>query len=139
MKIAKHFRVFLENHCYLQLPLLGRFEIVTVESRYSENGQHKKWLSFLPDNQQQPDPELINYLSQYLKVEPSITVSDLLDFVNHTRELLILGFETEIPGIGFLHLEKDNKIKFSGKSMYKDLTERIIKKKSSFLSSNFWL
>jgi hypothetical protein len=28
MKIAQHFRAFLERHNYLQLPQIGKFEVV---------------------------------------------------------------------------------------------------------------
>jgi hypothetical protein len=61
-----------------------------------------------------------------MKIESNLTASDLICFINSTKEMLILGFEVEIPGIGYLHFEPGNILRFSGKNIYKkNYTERL--------------
>jgi hypothetical protein len=137
MKIAQQFRAFLEKSHYLQLPQIGRFEIVNEDSDF-EKGILKKRLHFRPDNNKMADASLVSFISNYLGVEYSIAQSDLLDFVHTTRELLIQGFEAEIPGIGFLHFEQGNQLTFTGKSKYK-VAAYNLKRKLAHRSASFWL
>jgi hypothetical protein len=137
MKIAQHFRAFLERNQYLQLPQLGRFEVVNEHSDF-EKGILKKRLSFLPDSNKTADDQLVNFISSHLGVESSIALSDLNDFVALTKELLIQGFEAEIPGIGFLHFEQGNQLIFTWKSKYK-IPVYNLKRKLASRSASFWL
>ena len=61
MKIAQHFRAFLERHNYLQLPQIGKFEVVG-ENPAAENGHSSKWINFLADHNQTTDSELVDFI-----------------------------------------------------------------------------
>lgn len=138
MKIAQHFRAFLERHHYLQLPQIGRFDVVGENPVGSENGHPRKWINFSADNNEATDSTLVAFISGNMKVETSITASDLSSFISSLKELLIQGFEVEIPGIGYLHFEPGNKLKFSGKNIYKKTTQKSWKKVPASMSSSFW-
>jgi nucleoid DNA-binding protein len=138
MKIAQHFRAFLEKHNYLQLPHIGRFEVVG-ENPIAVNDQSSKWINFSEDKNQQPDEALVNFISSNMRVENNITQSDLNCFIGNIKELLIQGFEVEIPGIGYLHFESGNILKFSGKNIYKKPVQKNWKKMPTAISSSFWL
>ena len=137
MKIAKHFRAFLERHHYLQLPQIGRFEVVGESP--VENGYSRKWISFSADHNQATDEELVSFISSNMKVESSITASDLSCFIGSLKEMLIQGFEVEIPGIGYLHFEPNNILKFSGKNLYKEPAQKSWKRIPAGMSASFWL
>ena len=139
MKIAQHFRAFLEGHQYLQLPQIGRFEVVGDNPAATENGHSNKWINFLADHNQTTDLELVNFISKNMKVESSITASDLSCFISSIKEMLILGFEVEIPGIGYLHFEPNNILKFSGKNIYKKTIQKGWKRIPAGMSASFWL
>ena len=139
MKIAQHFGAFLETHHYLQLPLIGRFELVGENPAAAENGDPRKWINFTADKNQAPDSELIHFISKNMRVESSITESDLSSFISSLKEMLIQGFEVEIPGIVFLHFECSNILKFSGKNIYKKTTQKSWKRIPAAMSSSFWL
>jgi len=139
MKIAQHFRAFLERHHYLQLPQIGRFEVVGENPVASENGSAKKWINFSADKDQATDSNLVTFISDNMKIESCITASDLGSFIGSIKELLIQGFEVEIPGIGYLHFESGNILKFSGKNIYKKTTQKSWKKIPAAMSSSFWL
>jgi hypothetical protein len=138
MKIAQHFRAFLERHNYLQLPQIGKFEVVG-ENPVAENGHSSKWINFLADHNQTTDSELVDFISKSMKVESNITASDLSCFISNIKEMLILGFEVEIPGIGYLHFEPGNILKFSGKNIYKKTTQKSWKRIPAAMSPSFWL
>jgi len=139
MKIAQHFRAFLEEHHYLQLPQIGRFEVVGDNPVAIENGHSNKWINFSADQNQTTDLELVDFISKSMKVESNITASDLSCFVSSIKEMLILGFEVEIPGIGYLHFEPNNILKFSGKNIYKKTIQKGWKKIPARMSASFWL
>ena len=139
MKIAQHFRAFLERRHYLQLPQIGRFEVVGENPGTADNGSSQKWINFSPDRNQTPDPDLVQFISNNMKVESWITESDLNSFINSLRELLIQGFEVEVPGIGYLHFEPGNILKFSGKNIYKKTMPKRWKRIHAPMSSSFWL
>jgi len=139
MKIAQHFRAFLERHHYLQLPQIGRFEVVGENPVTEENGFPQKWINFSADKNQTHDSELVQFISKNMRVESSITESDLSSFISSLKELLIQGFEVEIPGIGYLHFEPGNILKFSGKNIYKKTTQKSWKRIPAAMSSSFWL
>jgi nucleoid DNA-binding protein len=138
MKIAQHFRAFLERHHYLQLPQIGRFEVVGENPVGSENGHSQKWINFSEDKNQATDSDLVAFISNNMKVESCITASDLSSFIGSIKELLIQGFEVEIPGIGYLHFEQGNILKFSGKNIYKKTTQKSWKRIPASMSSSFW-
>jgi len=139
MKIAQHFRAFLEGHHYLQLPQIGRFEVVDQNPVASEKASATIWVRFSADKNQATDPDLVAFISNNMKIESCITASDLTSFIGSIKELLILGFEVEIPGIGYLHFEQGNILKFSGKNIYKKTTQKSWKKIPAAMSSSFWL
>lgn len=139
MKIAKLFRSFLESKHYLNLPAIGKFEVISAEINPVTGEIEKNLVRFIENKNINDAPELIEYISQQNKVDPCIAISDLQCFCSSTNELLIQGFEAEIPSIGFLHIESGNKLKFSGKSIYKAESKEIKRKKAAFLSSSFWL
>ena len=139
MKIAQQFRAFLERFHYLQLPQIGRFEVVGENPVIDESGYLQKWINFAADKNQNADPELIQFISKNMKVESCITESDLNSFISSLKEMLIQGFEVEIPGIGYLHFEPGNILKFSGKNIYKKTTPKRWKRIPAAMSSSFWL
>jgi len=139
MKIAQHFRAFLERHNYLQLPQIGKFEVVGENPAAAENGYSRKWINFLADQNQTTDPQLVAFISKNMKVESNITASDLICFISTTKEMLILGFEVEIPGIGYLHFEPGNVLRFSGKNIYKKTIQKGWKRIPAGISTSFWL
>jgi len=139
MKIAQHFRAFLERHNYLYLPQIGKFEVVGENPAATENGYSRKWINFLADQNQATDPELVAFISKTMKVESNITASDLCCFISTIKEMLILGFEVEIPGIGYLHFEPGNVLKFSGKNIYKKTIQKGWKRIPTGMSTSFWL
>src|SRR6185436_1226885 len=139
MKIAQHFRAFLERYHYLQLPQIGRFEVVGENPVASENGAPAKWIAFSADKNQSQDAELVEFLSKNMRVESCITSSDLSCFISSIKEMLIQGFEVEIPGIGYLHFEPNNILKFSGKNLYKKTIEKSLRRTPAAMSPSFWL
>ena len=139
MKIAQHFRAFLEKYDYLQLPQIGRFEVVGDNPAAPETEQATIWVIFSADKNQATDPELIAFISNNMRIDTSIAESDLSSFISSVKELLIQGFEVEIPRIGYLHFEHDNVLKFSGKNIYKKTTQKSWKRIPSGMSSSFWL
>lgn len=139
MKIAQHFRAFLEGHHYLHLPQIGRFEVVGERPDASENASSTIWVRFSADKNQATDPDLVAFISNKMKIESCITASDLGSFIGSLKELLIQGFEVEIPRIGYLHFEPGNILKFSGKNIYKKTTQKSWKKIPAAMSSSFWL
>ena len=139
MKIAQHFRAFLERHNYLHLPQIGKFEVVGENPAATENGHSGKWINFLADQNQTTDSELVDFISKSMKVESNITASDLSCFISSLKEMLILGFEVEIPGIGYLHFEQGNVLRFSGKNIYKKPIQKGWKRIPAGMSSSFWL
>ena len=68
MKIAQHFRAFLERHDYLQLSQIGRFEVVAKTLRRRKR-LFGKWINFSADKNQATDPELVAFISNSMKVE----------------------------------------------------------------------
>ena len=139
MKIAQHFRAFLERHHYLQLPQIGRFEVVGESPVIDDSGYSQKWINFSADKDQTPDAELVQFISKNMRVESCITESDLSSFISSLKELLIQGFEVEIPGIGYLHFEPGNILIFSGKNIYKKTTQKSWKRIPAAMSQSFWL
>ena len=139
MKIAQHFRAFLERHHYLQLPQIGRFEVVGENPVIDDSGYAQKWINFSVDKDPTPDAELVQFISGSMRVESCITESDLSSFISSLKELLIQGFEVEIPGIGYLHFEPNNNLIFSGKNIYKKTTPKSWKRIPAAMSSSFWL
>ena len=138
MKIAQHFRAFLEVNNYLHLPQIGKFEVIGENPAPGEHG-HSKWINFTADQNQTTDLQLVDFISKNMKVESNITASDLICFISSIKEMLILGFEVEIPGIGYLHFEPGNILKFSGKNIYKKTVQKSWKRIPAGMSASFWL
>ena len=139
MKITRLFRPFLDSQRYLILPSIGKLEMIAGHSDYQNNETGKNILHFKEDKNIQPDPEFLTFLSRHLKVDPNILMADLQCFSDSTNELLIQGFEAEIPAIGFLHRNQKHQIQFSVKSIYSSATKINLKKHAAFLSASFWL
>lgn len=138
MKIAQHFRAFLEINNYLQLPQIGKFEVLGENPADVSHGQLKKWVHFSPESSLEKDPSLIDFIARRMKVEICIAESDLRCFIVTIKEMLIQGFEVEIPGIGYLHYEPGNKLKYSGKNIYKNPKQKSLKRRTVAMSANFW-
>lgn len=138
MKIAQHFRAFLERNHYLQLPQIGRFEVVGENPVIDDSGYSQKWINFSADKDETPDADLVQFISKNMRIESSITESDLNSFISSIKELLIQGFEVEIPGIGYLHFEPGNNLIFSGKNIYKKTAPKRWKRIPAAMSSSFW-
>ena len=138
MKIAQHFRAFLERNHYLQLPQIGRFEVVGENPVIDDSGYSQKWINFSADKDETPDAELVQFISKNMRIESSITESDISSFVSSIKELLIQGFEVEIPGIGYLHFEPGNNLIFSGKNIYKKTAPKRWKRIPAAMSPSFW-
>ena len=139
MKIAQQFRAFLEMHNYLVLPNIGRFEALTDEANPLNGEIEKRLVKFTPDIQVVADNELTAFICQKMKIDDCIALSDLKSFCNSLKELFLQGFEAEIPGIGFLHLDSKNQLKFSGKSIYNTTETKSKKRPAALFSSTFWL
>lgn len=139
MKIVPQFRTFLDSFHYLHLPSIGKLESVSTLINPLTGEIDKRSVQFVSDPCIKPDTELINFISQNLKIDTYIAESDLNCFCNSLKELLIQGFEAEIPGIGFLHYESNQQLKFSGKSIYNAATQKIKRKSAAVLGSSFWL
>ena len=138
MKVAQHFSAFLERYHYLRLPQIGRFEVVGENPIATEEGIPKKWIAFSEDKHEAQDSELVNFISKTMRVENCIAESDLKCFVSSIKEMLIQGFEVEIPGVGYLHFEPNNILKFSGKNIYKKTIQKRWKRTRVAMSSSFW-
>lgn len=105
----------------------------------SENGASGNWITFLADKNPSVDLELVEFISKTMRVESCVTISDLDSFISSLKEMLILGFEVEIPGIGYLHFEPNNSLTFSGKNLYKKTIQKSWKRAPASLSPSFWL
>ncbi len=139
MKIAQQFRAFLESHHYLVLPQIGRFESISADIN-PLTGEIDKWLvRFLGDAQTKSDNELTGFICRNLNINTCIAESDLNCFCNSLKELFIQGLEAEVPGIGYLHLDSKNQLKFSGRSIYNPVINKIRKRPAALFSSAFWL
>lgn len=139
MKIAPQFRAFLDSFHYLNLPKIGRFESISTEATPLTDEIEKRFVRFISDPELKPDAELTRFISKTMKIDASVADSDLYCFCTSVKELLIQGFEAEIPGIGFLHSDSKNQLIFSGKSIYKAVEQKTKRKTAVFLHSSFWL
>ncbi len=139
MKITHLFRSFLETKHYLVLPSLGKVDKVSVEINPLTGDFEKNIIRFTEDQNLTSDPDFISYASNKLNIDFSLVESDLKCFCNSINELLIQGFEAEIPAVGFLHKYQGKHLMFSGQSIYKSASKEIKRKPSVFLSSSFWL
>ena len=139
MKIAQQFRAFLELHNYLVLPNIGRLEALTAEIDSLTGENERKLIRFTADVQNTPDKVLTEFISRNLKIDTCIAVSDLNSFCSSLKELFLQGLEAEIPGIGYLHLDSKNQLKFSGKSIYNTVENKPKKRPAALFSSTFWL
>jgi len=139
MKIAQQFRVFLESHHYLVLPKVGRFEAITADANLQAGKIDKLLIRFLSDPLAQADNQLTGFISKNMKIETCVAESDLNSFCTSIKELFIQGFEAEIPGIGFLHLDSKNQLKFSVNSIYNPILNKDRKRPAALFSSSFWL
>ena len=139
MKIAKEFRAFFEMHKHLYLPKIGRFEISSNEPDISGSNNFSGFITFTAEKKQLTDPELISFFSDHLRVETCIAESDLNCFCSGVMELLLQGFEAEIPGIGFLHYEQTNQLKFSDKSIYQSAKTQKRKPVPTDFVASFWI
>jgi hypothetical protein len=138
MKITHQFRAFLESFHYLILPQIGKIETVSTEVNSLTGEIEKRTLRFITDNNINSDIEFINFISNNLHLNSNIIISDLNCFCISLKELLIQGFEAEIPGVGFLHQDAKKEIKFSGKSIYHQTSQKHKKNTSVIFHSGFW-
>jgi|GEM_PF-1534895 len=138
MKICRHLRDFLEQKEYLELPAVGRFDLFT-ESMSMPKGEVliNKKLSFSPSRKTGFDDALVDFLCQRLQAEASVVYSDIQSFSSAINELLMQGFEAEIPGIGFLNQNGNSGIQFTYQSSYKKRTR--LKKAMPAYFMSYWM
>jgi len=138
MKIAWHFREFLEKKGYLELPSIGRFDMST-ESMSMPGGKviESRNLSFSPVSKKNYDDNLVLFLSDKLRSESCVVCSDISSFSYYINELLMQGLEAEIPGIGYLNRNNINVIQFSYQSTYKK--KSTLRKAGAAAFMNTWL
>jgi len=139
MKIAPQFRAFLESYHYLVLPGIGRFDAVSTEVNPLTGEITAQQVQFCSDPGSKVCAAFIEFVVQNLKVDARLAESDLFSFCNSVKELLNQGFETEIPGIGFLHPDIHHQIIFSGKSIYSASPKRRTEKSTPVTGFSFWL
>lgn len=132
MKIAQQLCAFLSKNGYLLLPGIGKFEM------NSDQQGHGKYL-FTPDIKTETDENLIRFFCSDHETESSVAVSDLKCFCYSIRELIIQGFEAELPGIGFLYIGTDKELKFSRYSQYHSAHQKTRKKSPVFMTGAFWI
>ena len=140
MQIAQHFRAFLEEHSFLALPGIGKFEVVNdivetdMRHRYT-----RKLLQFhsskVPFNEAE---SLVNYICIRQKIERHVAISDLECFTRSTNELLMQGLEAEVPGIGFLNTGYHNTLRFSNQSRYLTTKPKVRKLRPAAIGMSFW-
>lgn len=138
MKIAQHFREFLEANLYLQLPSLGRFDVITIHPDPENGYSAKRLLQFSPDNNAKSDDTLTEFLCGKIKCDACVAESDLRYFCYSTKELLMQGFEAEIPGLGFIRPAANNNIQFSNTRMYHASIPKKRKKTPAYMRLSFW-
>ncbi|MBI1344193.1 MAG: hypothetical protein GC171_14810 [Terrimonas sp.] len=138
MKIARHFKEFLEKKGYLEIPSIGRFEVST-EQMSMPKGEvlTRKKLFFSPQNKPAFDESLVQFLCEKLRSEACVVYADIRSFSYYLNELLIQGLEAELPGIGFLNRNNTNEVEFSYQSTY-IRRERPQKKIAAYLM-NYWM
>jgi hypothetical protein len=138
MKIAQHFREFLETNLYLQLPGLGRFDVISLNPDPENGYSSRRLLQFSPDYSIKPDQQLTDFLSKKVNCDPCVAESDLAYFCSATKELLMQSFEAEIPGVGFIRPDAANKLQFSNTRRYNDAKPKKRKKSPAYMSLSFW-
>ena len=138
MKISRHFRAYLEKHGYLELPAIGRFEIMNCNS--IDPAEHRKKLEFSYIPGTVIDISLVKFLCEELRSEACVIYSDLQHFSDSVMELLMQGLEAEVPGIGYLNKKEKNQLQFSFKSRYYNVPEKKPRKpRPVYLNSSFWI
>ena len=137
MKISRHYRAFMERFGYLELPAIGRFEVISHENNEI---QAAKKITFLFNPKAIVDNSLVEFLCEQLKSEACVIYSDIQYFSSSVKELLLQGLEAEIPGIGFLNIVQQNKLLFSHHSCYNEIPQQKIRKTSpAIMNISFWL
>ena len=138
MKIARHFKEFLEKKGYLEIPSVGRFD-VSVEEMSMPKGEimTRRKLRFSPAGQPVFDETLVKFLCEKLKSEACVIYADIRSFSYHINELLMQGLEAEIPGVGYLNKKYTNELEFTYSSFYK--TKRVARNAVSSFMMNYWM
>jgi len=139
MKIAQQFRAFLDLHHYLVLPTIGRFEAMSTGSNNHSGENEKRLVRFSADSKNATAYELTEFICQHLNIDSCVANSDLKSFCNSLKELFLQGFEAEVPGIGYLHLDSKSQLTFSGQSIYNSKENKTRKRPAALFSSTFWL
>ena len=139
MKIAQSLRAFLLSNQYLELPTIGKFELFFQEPADGSGNGKKQYIRFSRNNNPEPDPAFINFLCQNFRVDPYVASSDLNTFCASVRELLLQGFEAEIPQIGYVRRDANHELVFSTTSKYKTISKIYRKKIAPVFKSSFWL
>jgi hypothetical protein len=140
MKIAKHFRAFLEHYNYLLIPGIGKFEVLNHVVETNDNTSYNRRLLQFHSEQRSAicDQALLDFLCKQMSVEPCVANSDLQYFGASAKELLMQGLEAEIPGIGFLNMGPQNQLRFSDRSRYHTAQVKVKKFKPAAVGMSFW-
>ncbi len=139
MRITQLFRAFLVSHQYLELPSIGRFELFSGEQDQESQNSKRQYIRFSRETKTEPDQQFIEFTCTRHRIDPYIAVSDLMTFCASVRELLMQGFEAEIPQIGYLCNNQNQQLVFSTSSRYKTISRIYRKKLAPVFKSSFWL
>lgn len=94
---------FFYEHRYLSIPELGRMELSGDSSpQTDENHLHtfpKGSISFIPNPSENPDPELVTYITSRTRKMEALAVADLNSISEVAKEMLNMRQSYTFPGI----------------------------------------
>jgi hypothetical protein len=112
MKTDHYFAPFLNKHGYLEMYGIGRFELSkdsstdfsAVEAIKKSFGQKNKKIQFNYFTSGTIDEKLVEFLHEETYGDYNVIQCNLKSYTELTYEMLKLGFEVEVPGLGHLRL-----------------------------------
>jgi hypothetical protein len=115
MKTEQYFAPFLNKHGYLTINGIGHFRLSnqpladngTTEVLKKSLWQKNKWIGFEYNALAAIDPKLVEYLHEETYGDNTVIKYNLQTYTGLTYEMLKLGFEVELPGLGHLRLDKN--------------------------------
>lgn len=113
MKTDHYFAPFLNKYGYLNIYGIGHFElkdnttdISAVEAFKKSFGQKSKRIQFNYAASDAIDEKLVEFLHEETYGDYRVIQGNLKSYTELTYEMLKLGFEVELPGLGHLRLNK---------------------------------
>jgi hypothetical protein len=112
MKTDHYFAPFLNKYGYLDIYGIGHFELSkdsstdfsAVEAIKKSFGQKSKKILFDYINSYTIDNKLVEFLHEETYGDYNVIQCNLKSYTELTYEMLKLGFEVEVPGLGHLRL-----------------------------------